>query len=404
MSETVEASPAAVTGKAGLLPETNKEISSMADAFKAAMSEDPAPAEAPAEPAPEPEPTAEPEAEVKESRSAKDFKLIKQERDEAKAQIEQMQSKLTELEAAAGDTEKYDQLKAEFDEISSALSLSNLERHPKFREQFVKPIESQIERAQSYVAEEDRAQLAKVLKMPIGEARANALDELTGELPASRQAYLQSVVNRIDEISFDRDKQLEDSRASYDKLVEEEQLVSDKKSAERDKALGQSFDTMLKEAQDNIPIYQMREGDDEWNSGVRERVNLAKKILMEQNSFEDAATAALWAASGGALVEQNAGLVEHNRRLQAEISQLKGAEPEASGSAGGKPQPVKNSSFSDRVLGELRELGIRGAKYSYGHGAVGGGTYFCCLGILVSCTSGWLRPRVASCRFLSQTV
>ena len=198
--------------------------------------------------------------------------------------------------------------------------------------------------------------------MPIGEARANALDELTGELPASRQAYLQSVVNRIDEISFDRDKQLEDSRASYDKLVEEEQLVSDKKSAERDKALGQSFDTMLKEAQDNIPIYQMREGDDEWNSGVRERVNLAKKILMEQNSFEDAATAALWAASGGALVEQNAGLVEHNRRLQAEINQLKGAEPEASGSAGGKPQPVKNSSFSDRVLGELRELGIRGAK------------------------------------------
>ena len=228
MSETVEASPAAVTGKAGLLPETNKEISSMADAFKAAMFEDPAPAETPAEtpaePAPEPEVKAEPEAEVKESRSAKDFKLIKQERDEAKAQIEQMQAKLTELEAATGDTEKYDQLKAEFDEISSALSLSNLERHPKFREQFVKPIESQIERAQSYVAEEDRAQLAKVLKMPIGEARANALDELTGELPASRQAYLQSVVNRIDEISFDRDKQLEDSRASYDKLVEEEQL------------------------------------------------------------------------------------------------------------------------------------------------------------------------------------
>jgi len=85
MSETVEANPAAITGKAGLLPETNKEISSMAEAFKAAMSEDPAPAEAPAEPTPEPEAKAEPEAEVKESRSAKDFKLIKQERDEAKA-------------------------------------------------------------------------------------------------------------------------------------------------------------------------------------------------------------------------------------------------------------------------------------------------------------------------------
>ena len=38
MSETVEANPAAIKGKAGLLPETNTEISSMADAFKAALS------------------------------------------------------------------------------------------------------------------------------------------------------------------------------------------------------------------------------------------------------------------------------------------------------------------------------------------------------------------------------
>jgi hypothetical protein len=83
---------------------------------------------------------------------------------------------------------------------------------------------------------------------------------------------------------------------------------------------------------------------------------------MEQNSFEDAATAALWAASGGALVEQNAGLVEHNRRLQSELNQLKGAEPEAAGTGSGKPKPVQNSSFSDKVLGELRSLGIRGAK------------------------------------------
>ena len=87
------------------------------------------------------------------------------------------------------------------------------------------------------MAEEDRSQRSKILKMPIGEARTNALDELTGELPASRQAYLQSVVNRIDEISYDRDKQLEDSRASYDKMVEEEQLISDSKSADRNKAL-----------------------------------------------------------------------------------------------------------------------------------------------------------------------
>ncbi len=367
MSEetTVEANPAAVQGNPNLRPETNKSISSMADAFKAAMSDDPAPpAEVPAEvPAEAPvEVAAETAEEAKESRSSKDFKLIKQERDEAKSRIDQLTSKVSELEESTSANDKYEKLKSEYDEMSKVLSVSNLEKHPKFREQFTKPIEAQVERAQAYVPEEDRSQLSKILKMPIGEARANALDNLTGELPASRQAYLQSVVNRIDEISYDRDKQLEDSKTSYDKMVEEEQLISDSKSVERNKALEKSFNTMLNEAQENIPIYQKREGDEEWNSGVQERINLAQKILMEQNSFEDAATAALWAASGGALVEQNAGLVEHNRRLQAEINQLKGAEPDAAGTGASKPAPVKNSSFSDTVLGELRDLGIRGAR------------------------------------------
>lgn len=364
MSEetTAEVNPAAIQGKAGLLPETNKHIGSMADAFKEAMSSDPAPPVATEEVNAAPEAETEstpPLEEAKESRSSKDFKLIKQERDEAKTQIESLKF---ELKGLSSTDERYDKLKTEFDEVSKELSLASLERHPKFKEQFIKPIEAQIQRAQSYVGEEDRAQLSKILKMPVGESRANALDELTGELPASRQAYLQGVVGRIDEISHDRDIQLADSKESYDKLMEEEQLMSETKSAERDKALSKSFDTMLQNAQDNIPIYQIREGDEEWNTGVKERVNLAKRILMEQNSFEDAATAALWAASGGALVEQNAGLVEHNRRLQSEINQLKGSEPDAAGTGAGKPKPVQNSSFSDKVLGELRSLGIRGAK------------------------------------------
>ena len=364
MSEetTAEANPAAVQGKTGLLPETNKQIGSMADAFKQAMSNDPAPPAQEEVASVESEAEVPPTEDVKESRSAKDFKLIKQERDEAKSKIDSLTSQLSELKDATSTDERYDKLKSEFDEVSKELSLASLERHPKFKEQFIKPIEAQIQRAQSYVGEEDRAQLSKILKMPVGEARANALDELTGDLSASRQAYLQGVVGRIDEISHDRDIQLADSKESYDKLMEEEQLMSETKSAERDKALNKSFDTMLQSAQENIPIYQVREGDEEWNNGVRERVNLAKRILMEQNSFEDAATAALWAASGGALVEQNAGLVEHNRRLQSEINQLKGAEPEAAGTGAGKPKPVENSSFSDKVLGELRSLGIRGAK------------------------------------------
>jgi len=369
MSEdtVAEANPAANQGNSGLLPETNKHITSMADAFKEAMGSTPAaetPAEStePAETTP-PEP-AEPAAEEKaESRSSKDFKLIKQERDEARKQLEEMGGKVSELELKTSSSEEYEQLKTQFDELNEVLSVSNLERHPKFKAQYVKPINDQIERATAYVPEEQRQELVKILKMPVSAKRADALDELTGELPASRQAYLQSAINRIDEVAHERDERLQESAASYEQLLADEKAGDEAKAAERNKALERSFGTMLREAQDNIPIYQLREGDEEWNTSVRERVNLAKRILMEQNSFEDAATAALWAASGGALVEQNAGLVEHNRRLQVEVNTLKGAEPEAAGGTdGGKPQPVKNSSFSDKVMGELRELGIRGAQ------------------------------------------
>ena len=362
----VEANPAATKGNPSLLQETNQNISSMADAFKQAMGSDPAPAEeaAPAESEEPPPPAEEVEAEAKaESRSSKDFKLIKQERDEAKRRIEELSGKVSELEEKASSSDEYDRLKSEFDELSELVSLSNLERHPKFKKQFTEPINSQIERATIYVPEEQRQELVRILKMPASPKRADALDELTGELPASRQAYIQSAVNRIDEIAHERDDQLQSSRASYEKMIAEEQEGNEAQIAKRNKALERSFSTMLNEAQENIPIYQTREGDDEWNAGVQERVGLARKILMEQNSFEDAATAALWAASGGALVEQNAGLVEHNRRLQAQINKLKGAEPEAAGaSTGGEAKPVKNSSFSYKVMGELRDLGIRGAQ------------------------------------------
>lgn len=356
-----------VANPGGLRPETHKAIGSMADAFRAAMSDDPAPAAEPAQeepkavepqpepPAPEPQPVEETEA--KESRSSKDFKAIKGERDEWKSKYEELNGR---YEESQGSSEEYDKLKAEYEKMSETLSLTNLERHPKFQDQYVKPMQAQIDRAKAYVPEDQRDALGKILSMPVSEARANALDELVGELPASRQAYLQGILNRVDEISFDRDKALAESNDAYQKLIEEENLMSSQKSAERDKQLNKSFDAMLKDAQENISVYQLREGDEEWNTGVRERVNLAKNILMEQNSFEDAATAALWAASGGALVEQNAALVEHNRRLQTELNKLQGAEPNAAGSkvaATTRPNPDgKGKAFTDRVLNELNQF------------------------------------------------
>lgn len=381
-TQTTDAPKPAVTSKDQLLPETSSKISSMADAFRNAMK----PAEPPApkdqqpqgdQPAlnqkhqkgvqPDTTDTTDTTDTIEGkpvSRSAADFKLIKGERDAAKQQVAELLSKLSAYEDLNGVKEKYETLKSEYDQISETLTVTNLERHPKFKEQYVKPIETQIDRAKAYVPEGDRDQLAKILRMPIGDARANALDELVGDLPASRQAYLQNIVSRIDEISYERDQQLAEAKTSYEKMVEEESYLSEAKTAERNKALEKSFNTMLKQAQEEIGIYQLRDGDEEWNNGVRERVALAKKILMEQNTFEDAATAALWAASGGALVEQNAALVEHNRRLVSELEALKGAEPGAGGNTGGQlpgqqsHRPQQGSTFTDRVMGELQTMGV----------------------------------------------
>ena len=366
-----------LTGPGTLHPDTQKNIGSMSARFKSAMGDGPPatppatpPADPPADPpaTPPADPPATPPTEdatppAKESRSSQDFKIIKKDRDEQRARAEEAAGKLADLEAKLGLYSDYDTLKAQNTELNEALSVSNLEKHPKFREQFVKPINAQIERAQAYVPEEQRAQLDKILRMPIGEDRANALDTLTGELPPSRQAYLQSTVNRIDEIAFERDSQVKDSKDSYERLLKEEQQVTEVKHQERNKQLEKTFDQTLKDAQENISVFQLREGDEEWNTGVRERVALAKNILMEQNTFEDAATAALWAASGGAFLEQNTALVEHNRRLTEELTKLKGAEPNPAPSSSTNQTPPSRSpnesSFSARVLGELKDLRSR---------------------------------------------
>ena len=364
MSDNTETKEAPVIQ--GENPELTPATQSIADKFREAMSSAPESKPEPATPAPveaAPEPATEPE-EKPVSRSAKDFKLIKQERDEAKVRAAELLSQVSDLEQYKSVNDEYQKLKTEYAEISDTLSLTNLERHPKFKEQYNKPLASQIERAKAYVPEADRSQLEKVLRMPVGETRANALDELVGELPASRQAYLQGIVSRIDEISYERDEKLTQAQSSYEEYVASENAVSEQQTTERNQALEKSFSTMLAEAQDNVPMYQLREGDEEWNTGVRERVQLAKKILLEQNSFEDAATAALWAASGGALLEQNAALTEHNRRMNAELEKLKGAEPSSHGGvsphvAGGNPLAASSKAFSDRVLSELQQRGVR---------------------------------------------
>jgi len=191
------------------------ESSSFADAFKRATGGEVASGEA--EPEEKAEPEAAPdkaEADEKQSRSASDFKSLKQERDTAKRELEELKAKLGELENNDVN-EVLQRTQKERDEYSRQLKLSAIERHPEFRRKFDDRISAVVKNAQSTVGEHNADQIARLLKMDDSEMRTEGIEQIFAELSPSRQAKLGAMLAQVDDIRSERRMMLENSEESY---------------------------------------------------------------------------------------------------------------------------------------------------------------------------------------------
>jgi hypothetical protein len=278
------------------------------------------------------------------SPSAKNFKKIKEDRDNARSEIDNMKKELEALKAnsSSGDLEK---IKQERDQFSEELKIAAIERHPEFRRKYEERAGQVISQSKELVSgfpglDEKIAQLLFMADSP---DRAEQLDNVFSEVGLSNSARLATLVTEMDKLQADRADELNNANATYDSLQEQ----GTAEMRHRLDMTHKTFDEVAQKAS-NLEMYQTKDGDDEWNSEVDSRMNVARSIFTGVDNQEDLALASLWAAAGPAYRQAYGAQMEVNRRLQQQIKDLTGANPTM--------QPQSDVSEQPKEVGFLEAL------------------------------------------------
>jgi len=246
------------------------------------------------------------EAEDKWPRTSKDwdsFKAKRRENEEKlKSEIAARDTKVKELETRLQELDErgaklnepppeikaqIERLTKENEEMSLQLQVLEVTAHPKFKAYFENKTNAQINLAKRIVGTELAEQMEQVLKMPdipeLAEIKQARVEEIISELSPIQQSRIGSVLNALTEIGEERAAEI--ARANEHKTTITGQQTEQQKQKQEAaiKARDDAFSSMTRAVQDTkngMPIFQLREGNDEWNAAVGKRLDTAKRYFM----------------------------------------------------------------------------------------------------------------------------
>jgi hypothetical protein len=291
---------------------------------------------------------------IKSTKAAEAFRKIKAEREALAKEVEQLRK--------SGDTgkeyeSKLKELQQERETLSERLRLLDIERHPDFVRKYESKLSSVMDNIKSTVGTEGERMVA-LLKSPDSDYRNLQLDEIIEGLSPAKRAKLGALIVRQEEIMSERNSEIESAKKDYDSVVSQYKKETDDNSAEALQRSEKVWDDISSNAR-ALEVFETRDGDEEWNGEVNQRLSLARQIFNGENSEEDLAKAALWAASAPKYRELLYAQVEVNKRLQAELTRIRGASPEMTNKTVEKtgrssaPNPT-SSDFISSVMKQIR--------------------------------------------------
>jgi len=277
-------------------------------------------------------------ASIKSTKAAEEFKKLKAERDAVRQELET-------LKKAPAVNEEYATRLRTIEEEKKALSeqlrLLDIERHPEFQQKYNSRIEATHELIKVSAGETGEL-LSKLLRVPQNETRDAQIDRIISELPPSKQAKVGALMARIDEISTDRTKELNDAKTRYESVIQLRQQEANQQAEASKQASERTWST-IKESARALEVFEPKEGDESWNSEVNDRVELARRIFNGENDEADLAKAALWAAAAPKYRELLHAQMALNGKLQSELNKLRNSEAKVSTSTEpGRKAPVND--------------------------------------------------------------
>jgi hypothetical protein len=295
--------------------------------------------EPPKEPQKEPakEPAREPvTTEDKWPRSADQWKEFKKVRDSKYAEYE---TRIKTLESERDDAKKttatpatesseYKSLQEERDALSERLKVVDVTQHPRFQAYFGDKRKAQIDVARSIVGKERADQIAKILEMPEGEYKDTQLDEFTADLTSMAAARIGGVVNSLAILENERQGEIKKSQENFRQMQETEA----KRVADQGVMLNKAVDSVLLAAQNaknGHPAFQKREGQEEWNKAVDQRVQVVRNLFSGKGSADSILRLIVAGTGSEPVLEENLALRDQLAKAQEQIKSLSAAQPNA---------------------------------------------------------------------------
>jgi hypothetical protein len=152
---------------------------------------------------------------------------------------------------------------------------------------------------------------------------------------------------------------LTEAKADYDAVISKYKQDNEEGTKAALESANKTWQKVSTDAR-SLEIFEPRENDDEWNTELNGRLSLAQQIFNGENSEEDLAKAALWAAAAPKYRELLYAQVEVNKRLQAELSKYRGSEPGVTSKAtsgGYRPANANAAKSEDFVASVMKSLG-----------------------------------------------
>lgn len=260
---------------------------------------------------------------------------VKKERDAFKSEIETLKKSAATpaQKTALADDPEYQQLKKSYAEkekeletYSERIRLLDVEQHPKFIAHYGGLLEAQMNIAKNIGG--DKA--VEILKLPNSAYRDEQLEALASELSPMKAAQLGSVLTRLDEIQADKSREIAKAKDSYAQIQTQEKQKSEQERTAIEKVFQQVRNDVL-DKDKGLYVFHEREGDEEWNNGVKERLSLTEHALAGKLPPEDVAKAVYWAAAAPQFLMDNNSLRAKNAELEKSISELRALSPSPGG-------------------------------------------------------------------------
>lgn len=281
----------------------------------------------------------------------------------------QLKTRVKELEAELGklkgrtvgssiDPTEYETLKKSKQELEDQVQSIAIERSPKFQAWYRQEYETIREVAKG-ISSAHAAQIEKVLDLPSGKQRMAEVDKLTEELSTGQVTALNVALMDVDKLNYRKNDIVTKQRDAW--ISQQREAESQQKQAEegRKKEWEKSFQDVYASAAENLPIYQEREGDEDWNKQVKQNLALAKRVFNgEDMTPTDLAKTALWAAAAPTLLRTLAATQQENAKLLKELEGFRGAMPNPRAGSGAGSAASSQASETEGALDTILREGV----------------------------------------------